>query len=97
GMLLEADSDRISLAPQRNGQTKPWEIRQIVDRVGSGDAFDAGILLGLTQPDFDPEWTVEFATAASCLAHSIVGDWNYATRCEIETLMHGSGSGKVIR
>ena len=97
GMLFEADADQITLAPQRAGQTKPWEIRQIVDRVGSGDAFDAGILLGLTQPEFDPQWTVEFATAASCLAHSIVGDWNYATRSEIEALMHGSGSGKVIR
>ncbi|MFN9046988.1 MAG: sugar kinase, partial [Planctomyces sp.] len=80
-----------------NGQVKPWEIRQIVDRVGSGDAFDAGILLGLLQSDFNPEWTVEFATAASCLAHSIVGDWNYASRSEIEALMHGSGSGKVVR
>jgi 2-dehydro-3-deoxygluconokinase len=97
GLLFDARSDQVTQAPLRNGQVKPWEIRQIVDRVGSGDAFDAGILLGLLQSDFNPEWTVEFATAASCLAHSIVGDWNYASRSEIEALMHGSGSGKVVR
>ena len=97
GLLYEAQSDTVSRAPLRQGSVRPWEIRQIVDRVGSGDAFDAGILLGLTQPQFDPQWTVEFATAASCLAHSIVGDWNYATRAEIEALMQGSGSGRVIR
>lgn len=97
GLLYEADLDRVSMAPQRNGKVAPYEIRQIVDRVGSGDAFDAGILHGLTQPTFDPQYTIEFATASSCLAHSIPGDWNYASLAEIEELMHGSGSGRVVR
>lgn len=97
GLLYEADLDRVSMAPQRNGKVAPYEIRQIVDRVGSGDAFDAGILHGLTQPTFDPQYTIELATASSCLAHSIPGDWNYASLAEIEELMHGSGSGRVVR
>ena len=97
GMLYEADGRRVSLAPVRKGQYQPWEIRQIVDRVGSGDAFDAGILFGLTRDVFDPVWTIEFATAAGCLAHSITGDWNYASRAEIEELMQGAGTGRVVR
>lgn len=97
GMLYESDGRRVSLAPIRNGQYQPWEIRQIVDRVGSGDAFDAGILFGLTRDVFDPDYTIEFATAAGCLAHSIVGDWNYASQAEIEELMRGSGTGRVVR
>ncbi|MEI7702297.1 MAG: hypothetical protein WCK86_21055 [Planctomycetia bacterium] len=68
-----------------------------MDRVGSGDAFDAGILFGLTRDVFDPDYTIEFATAAGCLAHSIVGDWNYASQAEIEELMRGSGTGRVVR
>lgn len=97
GLLYEAQRDRVSVAPQRDGKIAPYEIRHIVDRVGSGDAFDAGILHGLTQPTFDPQYTIEFATASSCLAHSIPGDWNYASLAEIEELMHGSGSGRVVR
>jgi 2-dehydro-3-deoxygluconokinase len=97
GMLYDAPADTAALAPLRDGVLLPWEIRQIVDRVGSGDAFAAGILFGLTQPKIDLQYTIEFATAAGCLAHSVTGDWNYVSRGEIEDLMHGPGSGRVVR
>ena len=96
-MLYDAPADTAALAPLRDGVLLPWEIRQIVDRVGSGDAFAAGILFGLTQPKIDLQYTIEFATAAGCLAHSVTGDWNYVSRGEIEDLMHGPGSGRVVR
>lgn len=68
-----------------------------MDRVGGGDAFDAGLLYGLTHPDFTLQTSLEFATAASCLSHSVVGDCNFASREEIEDLMNGARSGRVVR
>ncbi len=97
GMLFDFASESLHVAPVRNGVCQPYEMKNIVDRVGSGDAFDAGILFGLTQKDPDLQYTIEFATASSCLAHSIVGDCNFATQAEIEELMGGSGSGRVVR
>lgn len=96
-MLFDTQTSTTTLAPLKDGQYCPYEIRNIVDRVGSGDAFDAGLLFGLTHPDFDQQRTLDFATAAACLAHSVVGDCNFASREEIEELMHGSGSGRVVR
>lgn len=96
-MLLDIGSDSVYLAPVQNGKYAPYEIRSIVDRVGGGDAFDAGLLYGLTRPDFSLQTTLEFATAASCLSHSVVGDCNFASREEIEDLMNGAGSGRVVR
>jgi 2-dehydro-3-deoxygluconokinase len=97
GLIRDAAADTFAEAPVRNGKVQPWEIRQIVDRVGSGDAFAAGILFGLTQPQPSLQYTIDFATAASCLAHSISGDWNFVSRDEIEALLGGSGSGRVVR
>lgn len=97
GLLYEAETDSAVYAPLRNGTCVPWEIRQIVDRVGSGDAFDAGLLFGLCERPGDPQYAIDFATAAGCLAHTIPGDWNFVTRSEIEQLMSGSGTGRVIR
>ncbi len=96
-MLFETHTGTSILAPVRNADFRPYEIRSIVDRVGSGDAFDAGLLFGLTQPDFTSQRTLEFATAASCLAHSIVGDCNFSSRIEIEQLIDGADSGRVVR
>ena len=96
-MLYDAKTGETNLAPLKDGEYRPYEIRNIVDRVGSGDAFDAGLLFGLTHPEFDHQRTLEFATSAACLAHSIVGDCNFATQQEIEELTHGSGSGRVVR
>jgi 2-dehydro-3-deoxygluconokinase len=96
-MLYDTRTASAVLAPCRDGEYHPYEIRNIVDRVGSGDAFDAGLLFGLTHPEFNVRSTLEFATAAACLAHSIVGDTNYVSREEIEELMRGEGTGRVIR
>ena len=97
-MLYCADDDRAHFAPTVDTTYRPYEIRNIVDRVGAGDAFAAGLIYALLSPDLNqPETAVRFATAASCLAHSVPGDFNYCSRAEIEALMHGSGAGRVVR
>jgi 2-dehydro-3-deoxygluconokinase len=96
-MLYCNRTERLHLSPVKEGIYQPYEIRSIVDRVGSGDAFDAGLLFGLTHPDYDLQRSLDFATAAACLSHSVVGDCNFATRQEIEELTQGSGSGRVVR
>ncbi|MCR5275895.1 MAG: sugar kinase, partial [Clostridiales bacterium] len=68
----------------------------IVDRVGGGDSFSAGLIYGLKSFDQDTE-ALEFAVAASCLKHSIPGDFNRVSVKEVETLMRGDGSGRVQR
>jgi 2-dehydro-3-deoxygluconokinase len=68
----------------------------IVDRVGGGDSFGAGLIYGLLN-HFNPQDLVEFATAASCLKHSIEGDFNQITLAEVTALMKGDGSGRVQR
>ena len=76
--------------------SKKYEIRDIVDRVGGGDSFSAGLIFGLKSFDQDTE-ALEFAVAASCLKHSIPGDFNRVSVKEVETLMRGDGSGRVQR
>ena len=76
--------------------SKKYEIRDIVDRVGGGDSFSAGLIYGLKSFDHDTE-ALEFAVAASCLKHSIPGDFNRVSVKEVETLMRGDGSGRVQR
>jgi len=68
----------------------------IVDRVGAGDSFSAGIIYGFLT-GMKPQETLEFAVAASCLKHTIVGDFNEVTLDEVKSLMKGSGSGRVVR
>ena len=81
-----------------SGAYTPFEIRDIVDRVGGGDSFAAGLIFALlTERLNDPATAIRFAVAASCLKHSIVGDFNYATRAEIEGIMSGKASGRVNR
>jgi 2-dehydro-3-deoxygluconokinase len=69
---------------------------QIVDRVGGGDAFTAGLIYGVLS-GYDPQRTIEFAAAASCLKHSIPGDFNLVTVDEVEQLLAGDASGRVQR
>jgi 2-dehydro-3-deoxygluconokinase len=73
-----------------------YEITNIVDRVGAGDSFSAGLIYGLTTYR-DAQQALEFATAASCLKHSIPGDFNRVSVDEVETLMKGDASGRVQR
>ena len=68
----------------------------IVDRVGGGDSFGAGLIYGLMN-GYDNQKTIEFAVAASCLKHSIETDFNYVSVDEVTTLMKGDGSGRVQR
>lgn len=73
-----------------------YEIDDIIDRVGGGDAFTAGLIYGLVT-GLTPQETVDFAAAASCLKHSIPGDFNLISKAEVETLLSGDGSGRVRR
>lgn len=97
-MLYDAATGRAHFAPDQDGTYAPYEIRDIVDRVGGGDSFGAGLVFALTTPGLDaPADAVRFAVAASCLAHSIEGDFNFSSRAEVESLMGGSASGRVVR
>lgn len=69
---------------------------QIVDRVGGGDSFTAGIIYGLITGKSNQD-TIEFATAASCLKHSIEGDFNRTTVEDVEALLKSGGNGRVQR
>jgi 2-dehydro-3-deoxygluconokinase len=79
-----------------DGNLVPYDIRPVIDRIGTGDAFAAGMIHGWVA-GWTPERTVAFATAASCLAHSIEGDANWVTASEVEALMAGMGGGRVRR
>ena len=71
-------------------------VVHIVDRVGGGDSFGAGLIYGLNKFD-DPQQAVEFATAASCLKQTIEGDFNMVTVDEVTRLAAGDGSGRISR
>jgi 2-dehydro-3-deoxygluconokinase len=76
--------------------SRHYEITNIVDRVGGGDAFAGGLIFGLLNLPSHAE-ALEFAVAASCLKHSIPGDFNRFTRAEVEALIKEGGSGRVQR
>ena len=76
--------------------SKTYEIRDIIDRVGGGDSFAAGLIYGLNRYD-DRQQALEFAAAASCLKHSIPGDFNRVGVADVEKLMGGDGTGRVQR
>jgi len=99
GLLFDVPTNRAYLAPlDEQGNYRPYEIRDIVDRVGGGDSFGAGLIYALNSPDYGtPERALRFAVAASCLKHSVVGDFNYVTREEIDALVGGAASGRVRR
>jgi 2-dehydro-3-deoxygluconokinase len=77
--------------------SRHYEITDIIDRVGGGDSFAAGIIYGLSEYPQDEEYAINFAVAASCLKHSIGGDFNLARKSEVEALCKGDGSGRVQR
>ena len=78
-------------------QSKRYDITHIVDRVGGGDSFMGGLIYGLlTYPD-NAQKGLDFAVAASCLKHTIYGDFNQVTVDEVEKLMGGDASGRVSR
>jgi len=76
-----------AMAMTRSTGREPLEFR-----------FPAGLIFALTTPELsEPETALQYATAASCLKHSIKGDFSYAERPEIESLMGGATSGRVSR
>ena len=76
--------------------SKKYEIRDIIDRVGGGDSFAGGLIYGLNHYE-DKQSALEFAVAASCLKHSIIGDFNRASVSDVTKLMGGDGTGRVQR
>lgn len=76
--------------------SRKYDINDIVDRVGGGDSFAGGLIYGLNNYDTKEE-ALEFAVAASCLKHSILGDFNRVTVDEVEKLKNGDASGRVQR
>lgn len=77
-------------------ESKRYEIRDIIDRVGGGDSFAGGLIYGLNHYE-GKQQALEFAVAASCLKHSIGGDFNRVDVSEVEKLMGGDGTGRVQR
>ena len=77
-------------------ESKRYEIRDIIDRVGGGDSFAGGLIYGLNNYE-SRQQALEFAVAASCLKHSIDGDFNRVDVDEVEKLMGGDGTGRVQR
>ena len=78
-------------------QSPRYDITHIVDRVGGGDSFMGGLIYGLLSFPGDDQKALNFAVAASCLKHTIFGDYNQVTVAEVENLMKGDASGRVAR
>jgi 2-dehydro-3-deoxygluconokinase len=99
GLLYDANSRQAHFAPlDAQGKYQPYEIRDIVDRVGAGDSFAAGLLYALNCDEFAaPAKAIAFAVGASCLKHSITGDFNYVTKEEVAALLQGNATGRVQR
>ncbi len=76
---------------------RQYDVTHMVDRVGGGDSFMGGLIYGLRTFENDPQQALEFAIAASCLKHSIFGDFNLVTVDEVTKLMSGDASGRVSR
>jgi 2-dehydro-3-deoxygluconokinase len=99
---------RESMSADRNGWSaclrdkerfylsRRYEITDIVDRVGGGDSFASALIYGLTAYE-DRQQSLEFAAAASCLKHSISGDFNRVSVAEVRNLLGGDASGRVQR
>ena len=97
-MLYEAGGTAVFSPLNSAGEYESFKIGHIVDRVGGGDSFASGLLHALNDSRYDSLQTVlDFAVAASCLKHSIKGDFNYVSVAEVEALADGNASGRVQR
>ncbi|WP_130864362.1 sugar kinase [Bacilliculturomica massiliensis] len=95
---ISANDNNWSAMLYQDGQfyrSQKYPIR-IVDRVGGGDSFGAGLIYGLSC-GMTPQASLDFAVAASCLKHSVEGDYNRVSVSEVKALMNGDGSGRVQR
>ncbi|MEX2444846.1 MAG: sugar kinase [Alkalispirochaeta sp.] len=100
-MLYRTDQsgETVAYSPTRAQAYHPYQITAIVDRVGAGDAFGAALIFALRDPELSTEvrQVIDFAVAASALAHSVEGDINYTSRDEVMQLAGGNASGRVQR
>jgi 2-dehydro-3-deoxygluconokinase len=97
-MLTEREARTPLITPCVEGTLTPHYIDTIIDRVGAGDAFAAGLIHALTSDDLNaPASALQFATAAAVLAHSFEGDANLASRPEIQDLTQNRSPGRVRR
>jgi 2-dehydro-3-deoxygluconokinase len=98
-MLYDTASGAVHFAPQSNGSYSPYHITDIVDRIGGGDSFGAALIYASLDEELkhSDDKVAAFAAAASCLCHSIYGDFNYSTKDEVMALMKGSTSGRIVR
>ncbi|MEL6558684.1 MAG: sugar kinase [Bacteroidota bacterium] len=78
-------------------ESPQYQITDIVDRVGGGDSFMGGLIYGLIARPDDDQYALNFATATSCLKHTIKGDVNLVTIAEVENLIDGNASGRIVR
>jgi 2-dehydro-3-deoxygluconokinase len=86
------------LSDGKNSYVAPmFDITHIVDRVGGGDSFMAGLIYGLLTYKEDLQKAINFAVAASCIKHTVFGDFNITTVGEVEKMMGGDVSGRVSR
>ena len=99
GMLYDVGSKIAHFMPLVGDEYRPYPIKAIVDRIGGGDSFSAALVFAFMDPTLrglDSD-VISFATAASCLCHSIQGDFNFTTREEVLSLMGGRTSGRINR
>jgi 2-dehydro-3-deoxygluconokinase len=87
GMVYDGDRHYVS---------RSYEIHPVIDRVGGGDSFSGGLIYGMLH-GWDPQQMVDFAAAASCLKHSVPGDFNLVSLEEVQLLAGGDASGRVRR
>jgi len=99
GMIYDCSNGESYLAPlDSNGKYEPYAIRDIVDRFGGGDSFSGSLIYALNSEKYaHPADAIKFAVAASCLKHSIEGDYNLISESEAVNLMKGNASGRVVR
>jgi 2-dehydro-3-deoxygluconokinase len=74
-----------------------YRIAPILDRVGAGDAFAAATIRQMLPGSANPQAVLDFAVAASCLKHSIRGDFNLVDVDDVDRLVGGDGTGRIIR
>ena len=96
-MLYDTNKNSSFFSPKKNNKYIPYEITNIVDRLGAGDSFAAALIFSIHHLDLNNNEALDFAVAASCIAHSIKGDYNITTVDEIEKLAKGFTSGRVVR
>ena len=96
-MLFDCKNKEAYFAPEKDQKYVPYEITNIVDRLGAGDSFAAALIYSLHELKMQEKDALNFSVAASCIAHSIKGDFNITKVDEVKKLADGFTSGRVVR